>query len=337
MLKVIHIVPCDGIGGVEIAAKKMLGHTAEPFEFELFYIADRNAKNFKTQLWSPLYFIKACKIILRKNPDTILISLWRSVILALMIKLIRPRIKFIYFIHSTKTRHFLDAIFTRLGIVFSDVIFGDSKNSIDMVVPPKYHPKSKVISFVLTHHEQVTFEEPKPTFVFWGRLNRNKNLSLALDIFAMVKEKYPAAHFTIIGPDDGDLARLILQTKKLNIEQNVEFTGGLDLEEIKHHAAKACFYLQTSDFEGMAMAVVEAMQMGLIPVVTKVGEIREYCKDGTNSIIVNNPKKVRNRIDLLLENPKEFKNVRLKARETWSNNLLYNNSLVENLVTVQKK
>jgi len=337
-LKVIHIIPCDGIGGVEISAKKMLERNVKEFEFEfeLFYVADRNHPNFKKQLWSPLTFFHAVKIILEKKPDIILVSLWRSVIVGLLIKLYRPKVKFVYFVHSTKTRHFIDAIFTNLGIIMSDIIFGDSKNTIETLVPKKYVHKTKIISFVLTNHPQISYEASKPTFVFWGRLNKIKNLTRALNIFATVKEKYPDAFFTIIGPNDGDLNTLTSLTRQLNIEKNVLFTGGLDLEEIKKHAAKSCFYLQTSNSEGMAMAVVEAMQMGLIPIVTKVGEIREYCKDGSNSVIVNVDNKVRNRIDLLLNDKKEFEKIRRLAKATWADKLLYNDSLIANLIAIQK-
>ena len=37
----------------------------------------------------------------------------------------------------------------------------------------------------------------------------------------------------------------------------------------------------------MAISVVEAMQIGLIPVVTGVGEISNYCIDGVNSILID--------------------------------------------------
>ena len=34
----------------------------------------------------------------------------------------------------------------------------------------------------------------------------------------------------------------------------------------------------------MAFSVVEAMQLGLVPVVTAVGEIRAYCHNGQNAV-----------------------------------------------------
>lgn len=333
-MKVVHIIPCDGIGGVEIAAKRILDRETKELHIELFYIADRAASNFRQQLWNPLVFFKATKMILAKELDVILVSLWRSVIVALMIKLYRPKIKFVYFIHSTKTRHFLDTLFTHLAIRFSDFIFGDSKNTIETVVPNKFKNKSKVISFVLTNHPQISISRPKPAFVFWGRLNVNKNLTRSIKIFASIKQKYADSTFTIIGPDDGDLFSLKTLTEKLGVADNVIFTGGMALEDIKAHVEKSSFYLQTSDFEGMAMAVVEAMQMGLVPVVTKVGEISEYCKDGTNAIIVNRDEKVRNRVDVLLSDDKEFEKVRLAAINTWRNKLLYNDSLISNLLLI---
>ncbi len=34
----------------------------------------------------------------------------------------------------------------------------------------------------------------------------------------------------------------------------------------------------------MAISVIEAMQAGLVPIVTPVGEITGYCSDGVNSV-----------------------------------------------------
>ena len=49
-------------------------------------------------------------------------------------------------------------------------------------------------------------------------------------------------------------------------------------------ALNSKFFINTSSHEGMAIAVTEAMQLGLVPIVTPVGEIANYCIDGLNSI-----------------------------------------------------
>ena len=54
---------------------------------------------------------------------------------------------------------------------------------------------------------------------------------------------------------------------------------------VKHYAKKCSFFLQLSFYEGFAMSVIEAMQLGLVPVVTNVGEISNYCIDNFNGVI----------------------------------------------------
>src|SRR5690606_7681913 len=47
------------------------------------------------------------------------------------------------------------------------------------------------------------------------------------------------------------------------------------------------FYIQLSAQEGMAMSVAEAMQNGLVCVVTAVGEIGNYAKDGVSAVLLD--------------------------------------------------
>jgi len=62
----------------------------------------------------------------------------------------------------------------------------------------------------------------------------------------------------------------------------------MDRAGIEQAAAKASFYLQTSRYEGMALSVIEAMQAGLVPVVTPVGEIASYTMPGETAIWIEN-------------------------------------------------
>ena len=44
------------------------------------------------------------------------------------------------------------------------------------------------------------------------------------------------------------------------------------------------------------MSVVESMQLGLISIVTNIGEIKNYCIHGQNSLIFSNIKKTSEEI-----------------------------------------
>jgi glycosyltransferase involved in cell wall biosynthesis len=90
----------------------------------------------------------------------------------------------------------------------------------------------------------------------------------------------------------------------------------------------ACFYLQTSIYEGMAMSVVEAMQLGLLPVVTPVGEIGSYCRDGGNAVVVNNDERAVADVLHLLTDPAAYGTLRQQAIEEWLDKPLYRESVL---------
>ena len=68
------------------------------------------------------------------------------------------------------------------------------------------------------------------------------------------------------------------------VSAKINFKSPLERNQIPNLIRGYDFYIQLSDVEGMAMSVIESMSLGLIPVVTKVGEISLYCEHGKNSL-----------------------------------------------------
>ena len=62
-------------------------------------------------------------------------------------------------------------------------------------------------------------------------------------------------------------------------------------------------------FEGASMSVMDAMQLGLVPIVTTVGEISKYCKHKYNSLVITDNQGTFSDIYLLL-NDNNFQNLR---------------------------
>ena len=60
-------------------------------------------------------------------------------------------------------------------------------------------------------------------------------------------------------------------------------------------------FLSTSDFEGASVSMLEAMALGVVPVVTNVSGVDEFVTDGTNGYIseVQNIEKLIDGIKLL--------------------------------------
>ena len=103
----------------------------------------------------------------------------------------------------------------------------------------------------------------------------------------------------------------------------------MEFKEIEKLADESSFYLQTSKFEGFAMSVVESMMMGLVPVVTPVGEIRRYCNSKNSIIVYSNMEAVRD-IVLILRNNINFSQKSNLAAQTWSGKTYYRDSVIKN-------
>ena len=67
MNKVIHLIPYDGIGGVESAANTMKNYEIKNVDFKILYIFNNKSNKFLNFL---NYFEKSLKVF--KNPQSLL-------------------------------------------------------------------------------------------------------------------------------------------------------------------------------------------------------------------------------------------------------------------------
>jgi glycosyltransferase involved in cell wall biosynthesis len=139
-------------------------------------------------------------------------------------------------------------------------------------------------------------------------------------LFRAVSEKSADADFLIIGPDRGSLNKLKSLAVKSGMTERIHFLGERRLGEIVEFAGTSSFYL--------AMSVVEAMQLGLVPVVTPVGAISTYCKDGESAIFCRGPRTAE-RVLAVLADAERFHSMSAAAVETWKNAPLYHADFVK--------
>ena len=331
MYKVIHLLPCDGIGGVEVAASSMGFVQEGELEFAVDYIFPEfyNAREKTLFRFNPFPFFSAAWRASRQGVDLFIVSLWRSAVVGFFAKLLRPKLKLVVFLHSSKDAHVVDFIVTRIAVWSATEVWCDSMASLRGKVPEILEGKCRIISFVIRRFEPGHAKAVDASFIFWGRINQCKGLDRAIRLFAELYKSYPTARFTIIGPDGGALLELQKLSFSLGVEDAVVFLGAMTHDEIVYYAHQASFYLQTSVFEGMAMSVVESMQLGLVPVVTPVGEIGTYCGSGYNAIIVESDQRVVSDILGLLNSDDEtYQQLRVNALATWKNQLPYKDSVL---------
>lgn len=335
MPKVIHLVPYDGIGGVETAARSMVNCSANDFEFQVEYIYPPTVgEQGRYGRFHPWPALRAVRRMVKGKPDLLIVSLWRSCIVGLLAKLFNHRLRLVLFLHLPCDAHWLDRLVTRCAAALATEIWADSKETLDQRLPALPHGNGRVISFVTHHVSPLTEKSVSPMFIYWGRLHPRKAIDRSLRIFTAIHDLDSRARFSIIGPDGGDLARLKALAATAGLTGVVSFLGHLDFDAITEHAGSASFYLQTSSIEGMAMSVVEAMQLGLVPVVTPVGEIGNYCRHNENALLVYSDEATVEDISEVLQDEVRYRTLRKNAVASWAAQPLYADSVMEACMSI---
>ncbi len=340
-IRFIHILPLDCVGGVECAAKTSENISSENFLFSLFYISGK-IKNKKLKFLNFLSYVRDSIIaIFRINecsPDFLIISLWKSCIVAIFIKFLNPKVKLILFLHSSNL-NFIDYFFNNIVGIISFEIWADSEitlvNRMNSFLFINEKLTKKTISFVLNQSCPFKFKSLNSNFIFWGRLHPIKNIKKSIEIFYSIYKQRNNSEFIIIGSDEGDYLNLKKQIIKLKLENNVRLYSEMTFENIRKIAHDASFFIQSSLSEGMAMSVVEAMQLGLVPIVTNVGNIQNYCEEDFNSIIID--KGITRKILNTLNDKNKYLFLRKNAIITWDSKPLYREDIYENCLRLSGK
>ena len=120
--------------------------------------------------------------------------------------------------------------------------------------------------------------------VFVGRLDRQKDPLLLLEAFRTACSRETRLHLLVIG--DGALrARLEERIRSAGMTDRVSLLGAQPSSLIAGILRASDLFLLSSAYEGMPIAVLEALAAGLPVVSTDVGEIRLVLKEGINGFI----------------------------------------------------
>lgn len=123
-----------------------------------------------------------------------------------------------------------------------------------------------------------------PLILFLSRVERAKGLWEMLDAYKILKQKNAYCKLTIAGSGQ-DLDALEERAAELGLD-DVSFPGfvtGAEKIECYQSASIFCF---PSHSEGMPLAVLEAMAMGLPVVTTAVGGLADILQDGRHGFVI---------------------------------------------------
>ena len=172
-----------------------------------------------------------------------------------------------------------------------------------------------------------------------GRLERVKGYDVLLESIPPIVEKHPNVKFLIVGT--GSLEEKLSElVKKLNISENVIFTGPVPREVLpKIYSACDIFVLPTRG-EGFGMVYLEAWSSGK-PIITTphapvIVDLIE--KEGGGIVSPNEPSQISSAISILLADQNLRHEMGLKGREialgfSWRNMVKKNISFYMNSIS----
>lgn len=124
-----------------------------------------------------------------------------------------------------------------------------------------------------------------PTLIFFGRIHESKGV---IEIIEMCKRLKEVVKFKFLMFGNGPQKEFVI--KKLTDILGDDFNyGGIITSKNKMDAiSKADYFLLPSRYgEGLPMALLESMSLGLIPIVTNDGSMELLIHDGVNGFKVN--------------------------------------------------
>lgn len=341
--KVFHLIPSLQIGGAETIVLNYLrsqelrkGYFVVVFRdmdmslLKLLNHSQRRRVIFMRGGYSGLLSCRLIAFLIRHRASVIVTSMWPSA-MALMVASCFARFsRHIAFTHRSTSAHLLDFIVRRWQIRHAVLTLADSEKSASWARKQSSGVRVAVLPAVFGSGIAGggrTIGAPI-RLCFIGRIAPVKNLTAILNFFVMLNRKCPEATLDIFGPDGGDLAAVRARVEREALNSVVRYMGVLSPVEVQDRVRDYDFMLLLSHTEGMAMSVVEAMRMGVVPIVGLIGGPSDYCRNSINAITVSNYseselEKAADVIARMSDVPDQYQRLSIAASQTFRASALF--------------
>lgn len=125
--------------------------------------------------------------------------------------------------------------------------------------------------------------EKKKQILFLGEIGKRKGCYDIPEIYGRVLEK--GERLPLIMAGDGELAEVKKLFEDRDLQKDISFPGWVQGADKDKCLKESGIFLFPSYYEGMPMAVLEAMAYGMAIVTTRVGGIPHLLEDGVNGYL----------------------------------------------------
>jgi glycosyltransferase involved in cell wall biosynthesis len=151
-----------------------------------------------------------------------------------------------------------------------------------------------------------------------GRVAPQKGLNYAVRAMDIVTERFPNAHLLHVGAQDNEdyLAMVMTEIERSGLSHNVHLVG--ERRNIGDLLRAADVFVFPSLFEGLGIALAEAMAFGLACVASDIRPLDEFVTSGENGVLVppQDADAIAEAVIDLLSSPEKSIRFGAAARET---------------------
>ncbi|HLZ10116.1 MAG TPA: glycosyltransferase [Chloroflexota bacterium] len=139
--------------------------------------------------------------------------------------------------------------------------------------------------------------------LFVGRMDPIKGLDLLLQAVALLKDR-PTMRLVVVGGSgaEDEMARDQALVARLGIENQVDFRGSVEQEDLPFYYQAADVCVIPSHYESFGLVAIESLACGTPVIGSMVGGLPTVIRDGDNGLLVpwRHPSEFAERIDTLL-------------------------------------
>lgn len=282
-------------------------------------------------------FVRLKKLIDKEQPDIVHCHL-SGIIYTLLGYLRKSKSKYLYTVHSDAkydAEDFLSTVIRKIAFKFCNVhpvtISEESKKSFTSFYglpssviyngrPCYKRPKQENLNLVINEIEGMKFNKDAVVIVNVARLNKVKNqLTLAKAVASLNEKGYKIELFNIGDTNDFEVLDSIKKLKSPYVH-----LLGLKSNPRDYIYVSDAFCL-TSLIEGMPITLIECFSVGIIPICTPVGGIKNMIQDNISGILSTDTTQssIEEALVRFIEMPKEKR----KLMQSESLNLFENFSI----------
>jgi glycosyltransferase involved in cell wall biosynthesis len=343
-ITVLHVLPSLTVGGIETMMTRFLSECSQEIDYRLLILSTEDATAISMPAkvrpsiqyfgasTSPITYLRAAHKLVKNRSAIIVSSTWKAALVVWIAKRLSTIASHVAFTHRSTTAHHIDGILRAWQVKDSLFNLADSQSSAEWVSRETGRSDVTVINPIFLSLIDSTPKPKNLSICFIGRLAPVKNLETVIKVVEALVAQGLSLTFHIYGPDAGKkqlVDEWIAKNQGEHINKNLQlaYLGALPPQEVHEVAARYHFIVSCSHTEGFAMSIAEAMQVGTIPIVGKIGGPTTYCcpensislDDYTDTSIENVVRKVRE----IWHEPSLYRSMSESARRTFITTQLF--------------